>query len=153
MDARGWEMDITPVDWAAGFIVEATCNGMKHCAGSIKHVQNPQKPIRMSEVMTMLREMGFVVEDTGLPVKEWIGQVELKAGESDICAKCAIAMESFGEYFAMGGKERFEGTDLTKFSKKRIRSEGGDDVEGQCPRIDKEYLRKALSRQGVSPPH
>ena len=148
MDALGWELDLTPVDWAANMIVKLACEKMHEGLGSALHIQNPSIPIRMSKAIMLLKEIGFDVDiDKKLPISEWVTLLEKKAVESEVCAKSSLAMDSFARYFATGAKGS------GAFSTKRLEAILPEDTqESVRPNINAEYLKKALEFLGVVAP-
>ena len=148
MDALGWELDLTPVDWAANMIVKLACEKMHDGLGSAVHIQNPSTPIRMSEAMALLKEIGFDIDVDRRPtISEWVELLEKNAVESEVCAKSSLAMDSFARYFATGAKGS------GAFSTTRLEALlPGNTQESARPNINAEYLKKALAYLGVVAP-
>jgi len=142
MDELGWEMDLTPVDWAAEMIVKMACEKMHNGLGSAVHIQNGATPVPMSKVMKMLKTVGFKIGD-GVPMSDWVTMVDKKAaeGESEVCGKVCVAMDSFAAYFATGKGGNFSSAKLGLIF-------GGS---ANCPSVDAAYLKKALGWLGVAP--
>ena len=144
MDELGWELDMTPVDWAAAAIAKSVCEPNKSL-GRVLHVGNCNRAIKMSDAVTMLEDAGWRIPQR-VTVTEWSEKCTAGAAHGDeVLLKCSIAFDSFALYFGTGGKTG------GKFDTKNM--EMVMDGEGErCPKITKEYLVKALGWCGVEVP-
>ncbi|GMI01344.1 hypothetical protein TrLO_g1131 [Triparma laevis f. longispina] len=140
LDKLGWEMDLTPVDWAAEAIVTAVLTPSM-TLGKIMHIQNHRPAIKMSQVISMLETMGFAF-DSRVSIEEWRKVCSSGSSKNDTLAAVTVAFESFALYFGVEGK--FDCENLMRIVEK-------GKVEG-CPEIDAAYLRKALEWIGVEVP-
>ena len=144
MDRLGWEMDLTPVNWAAKCIAKSVMEPGKSL-GKVMHVQNGQGAIPMSKVVSMLSEIGWSVTKR-CSVASWSKLCEEKGrAGNDGLLKCSIAFDSFAAYFATGSATggAFDCTNMADVM--------GGKKECVCE-IDKEYLKKCLGWCGVALP-
>ncbi|KAL3110217.1 hypothetical protein niasHT_015820 [Heterodera trifolii] len=70
-----WQLELTPVDFSARFVVRVLCELFNESSGKIFHLIASQNTLRWSEVMDWLRRMGFELEQ--MRTSEWVKMIEL----------------------------------------------------------------------------
>ncbi len=141
-DMEGWEMDLTPVDWAAEAIVKSVVDKCGRSLGSKVHIGSGRRGAPMADV---LRWLGY---EGGVPLTEFRSRVEEKAADgSVVCGRLAVGFDSFTSYFDTAGAGIFKTNVLNEFV-----SEGKENGLEKCPEIDGDYLRRALEFLGVKVP-
>uniref|UniRef100_A0A914I8B1 Carrier domain-containing protein n=1 Tax=Globodera rostochiensis TaxID=31243 RepID=A0A914I8B1_GLORO len=69
-----WEVELTPVDFSARFVVRVLCELFNESSGKVFHLIGSQAIPRWSELMDWLRLMGFELEQ--MQTAEWVKMIE-----------------------------------------------------------------------------
>ena len=132
--------DLTPVDFAARVVVNASVKNPTSVIGQTIHLQNPQRPVRLNYIIETLIEIGHVV-NKNVTKKIFLQalhdkcQEERKKGiQTSVLLQLESGFDAFETYFVASKWLNYDSTVM--------QSTFSNDYSIACPSVSKEMLQK-----------
>lgn len=124
-------LDLTPVDFAARAVVHLAVHAPERAVGQRFHLQSPQKPAPLTEVVQWLREIGHDLE--AVSREEWISRLE-KDKRTEKLSSAWLAFEKY-----------FEASTWLQYGSDNLQHACGVDI--QCPDLNSQLLAKWFPKE------
>lgn len=127
-------LDMTPVDYAAKTVVHLAVHAPHKAIGQRFHLQTPQKPMALQEIVDLLRHIGYTVE--GVTRDEFVQRLS----QDSRTAQLASGWPTFEPYFTASTWLQY-GCDNLQFACSDVLS---------CPTVDATLLAKWFPKNTTS---
>jgi thioester reductase-like protein len=131
--------DLTPVDFAAKVVVNASVKNPSSVIGRTIHLQNPQRPIKLNYVINSLNEIGHSI--SSVTKSEFLTALHFKCDEerknglrTSILLQLESGFNAFEKYF-LASKWLHYDTTIMEITT-------SNDLNIECPSISKDLLKK-----------